>query len=65
MLGMVVRSAGRGQGVGRLLLSRLEQYAAGQGYPRVWVATGDPAVGFTGGVAGRRPSAFRPRGVTS
>jgi GNAT superfamily N-acetyltransferase len=46
VLGMVVRRASRGQGVGRLLLSALEQFAAGQGYPRVWVATGDPAVGF-------------------
>ena len=46
VLGMVVWSASRGRGVGRLLLSRLEQYAAGQGFPRVWVATGDPAVGF-------------------
>jgi ribosomal protein S18 acetylase RimI-like enzyme len=45
---MVVRSANvsRGLGVGRLLLSRLERYGAGQGYPRVWVATGDPAVAF-------------------
>jgi GNAT superfamily N-acetyltransferase len=46
VLGMVVRRASRGQGAGRLLLSVLEQFAVGQGYPRVWVATGDPAVGF-------------------
>jgi GNAT superfamily N-acetyltransferase len=32
--------------VGRLLLSRLEQDAAGQGYPQAWVATGNPAVEF-------------------
>jgi GNAT superfamily N-acetyltransferase len=46
VLGLVVRRASRGQGAGRLLLSALEQFAAGQGYPRVWVATGDPAVAF-------------------
>ena len=45
-LGMIVRAASRGQGMGRLLLSRLECYAAGQGYSPVWVSTGDPAVGF-------------------
>jgi GNAT superfamily N-acetyltransferase len=46
VLGMVVHPAIRGKGVGRLLLSRLEQFAAGQGYGQVWVATGDPAAGF-------------------
>jgi GNAT superfamily N-acetyltransferase len=46
VLGMVVRPASRGQGVGRLLLSALERFAAGQGYRRAWVATGDAAVGF-------------------
>jgi GNAT superfamily N-acetyltransferase len=46
VLGMIVRAASRGRGVGRLLLSSLERYAAGQGYPQIWVATGDPAVGF-------------------
>lgn len=46
VLGLVVRPVNRGQGVGHLLLSVLESYAAGQGHPRVWVATGDPAAGF-------------------
>jgi GNAT superfamily N-acetyltransferase len=46
VLGMIVRPVSRGQGVGRLLLSRLELFAAGQGYSQVWVATGGPAVGF-------------------
>jgi len=46
VLGMVVRSDRRGAGLGRLLLSRLEQYAAEQGHAEVWVATGGPAVGF-------------------
>lgn len=46
VLGLVVRRVSRGQGAGRLLLSALEQFAVGQGYPQVWVATGGPAVGF-------------------
>jgi len=46
VLGMIVRAASRGQGVGRQLLSAVERYAARQGYPQAWVATGNPAVGF-------------------
>ncbi|MGH9171046.1 MAG: GNAT family N-acetyltransferase [Acidimicrobiales bacterium] len=46
VLGMVVRPAGRRQGVGRLLLDRLAEFAAELGYSQVWVATGGPAVGF-------------------
>jgi GNAT superfamily N-acetyltransferase len=61
---MIVRPAGRGRGAGRLLLSRLERFAAGRGYPRAWVATGSLGAGFTGGAAGRRPSGFRTRGVS-
>ena len=46
VLGMVVRRDSRGRGVGRLLLSELERHATASGYSTVWVATGDPAVGF-------------------
>jgi GNAT superfamily N-acetyltransferase len=46
VLGMIVRAASRGLGVGRLLLTSLERYAARQGYAQIWVATGGPAVGF-------------------
>ena len=44
--GMVVRSDLRGRGIGRLLLQRLERYAADHRYPAVWVLTGPPAVGY-------------------
>jgi GNAT superfamily N-acetyltransferase len=46
VLGMIVRPDLRGRGIGRLLLEVLGTWAAEHGYPRVWVATGDPAVGF-------------------
>ena len=44
--GMVVRPDSRGRGIGRLLLDRLERFAAGRGHPVVWVLTGPPAVGY-------------------
>jgi GNAT superfamily N-acetyltransferase len=44
--GMVVRTDLRRRGIGRLLLQRLERFAAAQGYPAVWVLTGAPAVGY-------------------
>jgi predicted N-acetyltransferase YhbS len=44
--GMVVRADLRRRGIGRLLLQRLERFAAAQGYPAVWVLTGAPAVGY-------------------
>jgi GNAT superfamily N-acetyltransferase len=44
--GMVVRADARGRGVGRLLLQRLERFAAGRGDTVVWVATGPPATGY-------------------
>jgi predicted N-acetyltransferase YhbS len=44
--GMVVRADVRRRGVGRLLLQELEHFAAGHGYPGVWVLTGPPAVGY-------------------
>jgi predicted N-acetyltransferase YhbS len=44
--GMVVRPDLRGRGIGRLLLQRLQGFAAGRGYPAVWVMTGPPAVGY-------------------
>lgn len=46
VLGMVVRPDRRGVGVGRLVLSRLERFAAEHGHTEVWVATGGLAVGF-------------------
>jgi GNAT superfamily N-acetyltransferase len=46
ILGMIVHPQHRGRGVGRHLLTQLEAWASGQGYERVWVATGGPAVGF-------------------
>jgi predicted N-acetyltransferase YhbS len=44
--GMVVRGDLRGCGIGRLLLQRLERFAADSGYPAVWVLTGPSAVGY-------------------
>ena len=44
--GMIVRPDRRGSGLGRLILSHLEHWAAEQGYGEIWVATGDPAVTF-------------------
>lgn len=46
VLGMIVRADLRGQGIGRLLLTELEQWAAARGDRQVWVATGGPAIGF-------------------
>jgi predicted N-acetyltransferase YhbS len=46
VLGMIVRADRRGAGIGRALLDRLHSFAAARGDARVWVATGDPAVGF-------------------
>jgi GNAT superfamily N-acetyltransferase len=36
----------RGRGIGRLLLATLSEWAAEHDYERLWVATGDYAVGF-------------------
>lgn len=41
VLGMVVHPAHRRRGVGRMLLSELETFAASDGRRQVWVATGD------------------------
>ena len=46
VLGMIVRQDRRGQGIGRLLLARLADWARARGYARVWVATGGPAIEF-------------------
>jgi GNAT superfamily N-acetyltransferase len=46
VLGMIVRPDRRGLGIGRLLLTQLETWAGSRGYRQVWVATGDPAIGF-------------------
>lgn len=46
VLGMVVRPDFRGQRVGRLLLSHLEEWANGNGYEQVWVANEGPAFNF-------------------
>jgi predicted N-acetyltransferase YhbS len=45
LLGMIVRRDCRGMGVGRLLLTHLEAWAARRAYGRIWVATGQ-AVDF-------------------
>ncbi len=45
VLGLIVRSDRRRHGIGRLLLTRLEQFAADAGHRTVWVATG-PAADF-------------------
>lgn len=44
--GMVVRADVRRRGIGRLLLQRLESFAAGRGYATLWVLTGPPAVEY-------------------
>jgi GNAT superfamily N-acetyltransferase len=46
VLGMIVHPAHRRRGVGRMLLSELEVFAASDGHPRVWAATGDPGREF-------------------
>lgn len=46
IVGMVVRTENRRQGVGCQLLESLQDVAASLGHPRTWVATGDEAVGF-------------------
>jgi len=46
VLGMIVRPDRRGIGIGRMLLSYLEAWAAAQGYKQVWVANEGPTVGF-------------------
>lgn len=40
LLGMIVRHDCRGMGVGRLLLTQVEAWAARRAYGRIWVATG-------------------------
>jgi GNAT superfamily N-acetyltransferase len=46
VLGMVVDPVRRGLGVGRALLSRVDEFAVQCGHSVVWVATGGPAVPF-------------------
>jgi GNAT superfamily N-acetyltransferase len=46
LLGMVVRAPERLCGVGRLMVSAVEDLARSRGHDRVWVATGDRAVEF-------------------
>jgi GNAT superfamily N-acetyltransferase len=46
VLGMIVRADRRGQGIGRLLLDRLEACAAEMGHAQAWVATGGRAIDF-------------------
>jgi GNAT superfamily N-acetyltransferase len=46
VLGMVVDQAQRNRGTGGRLMRALEGWAARQGYPRLWVATGGRAVDF-------------------
>jgi GNAT superfamily N-acetyltransferase len=46
LLGMIVRADRRGSGLGRLLLSHLEQWANEQAYKEVWAANEGPAVDF-------------------
>jgi GNAT superfamily N-acetyltransferase len=46
VLGMIVQPEHRGKGIGGLLMAQLEAWAASQGYPQAWVATGGRAIGF-------------------
>ncbi|HUA40070.1 MAG TPA: GNAT family N-acetyltransferase [Streptosporangiaceae bacterium] len=46
VMGMIVQPELRGRGLGRLLLGTLCAWTADHGYDRLWVATGDYAVGF-------------------
>ncbi len=46
VMGMIVRPELRGCGIGRRLLAAVSGWAAGHDYERLWVATGDYAVGF-------------------
>jgi GNAT superfamily N-acetyltransferase len=46
LLGLVVRAPERLCGVGRLMVSAIEDLARQRGHDRVWVATGDSAVEF-------------------
>jgi GNAT superfamily N-acetyltransferase len=46
IVGMVVRAENRRRGVGRQLLESLQDVATSLGHLRIWVATGDEAVGF-------------------
>jgi GNAT superfamily N-acetyltransferase len=46
LLGMIVRGPERLCGVGRLMVSAVEDLARSRGHDRVWVATGDHAVEF-------------------
>jgi len=46
LVGLVVRSDRRREGVGRRLVAALENLSRERGYPVVWVATGDDAVAF-------------------
>jgi len=46
VVGTIVRADRRGRGIGTALLARLARWAADEGFDRVWVATGGPAVDF-------------------
>jgi GNAT superfamily N-acetyltransferase len=46
LLGMIVRPDRRGSGIGRLLLSHVEQWARAHGYQEVWAANEGQAVDF-------------------
>jgi GNAT superfamily N-acetyltransferase len=46
LLGLVVAPSCRQQGVGRRLVTALEDLARDRGFPTVWVATGDDAAEF-------------------
>ena len=46
ILGLVVRTDRRGDGIGRRLVQQTEQHAAALGYPTIWVANEGHAAGF-------------------
>jgi GNAT superfamily N-acetyltransferase len=46
VVGTIVHPDRRGQGVGTALMAALRGWAAGAGFDRLWVATGDRAVDF-------------------
>ena len=45
-IGVIARTDSRNLGIGALIMTELERWAAERGYVRLWVATGGRAVRF-------------------